>query len=75
MPRGICWDELPNRYYGSSSPQVSKKDTKVEAKEEENKPHEFDLVKDGEAIARRVAFGVVVGVSPYLTIHVYQLMV
>lgn len=66
-PRGICWDDLPNRFYGKTTVRPSVNAVQSEVALEPAK-HEFDLLKDGEAIGRRVMFGVLVR-TPLCMLH------
>lgn len=65
MPRGIPWDELPNRYVKST--ETDSKSNSTDASEEAA-PHEFNLIEDTKSIGKRIAFGVIVSFSSsYLT--------
>ncbi|RYG93464.1 hypothetical protein EON65_58865 [archaeon] len=63
MPRGICWDDLPDRFYGASKREQSRA-ASVEWKPvitpEPPAAKETDLVRDMQDVGRRVLFGVVV---------------
>jgi hypothetical protein len=60
MPRGICWDDLPNKFYGKDILKMKKIEEKPVIEENIKKKKEFDWRKDTEDIGRRVGFGVLV---------------
>lgn len=69
-PRGICWDELPNKFYGQT--YVPPVIVKEEKKEDKEKDGEKGFMDEVESVSRRVLFGVVVRSSCTRTYDLQQ---
>lgn len=65
MPRGIAWDELPNRFVKKSGDiPKDEKPTDSQKAVEPAVVRKIDPLEDSIAVGRRVAFGVIVRIHP-----------
>lgn len=61
MPRGIPWDDLPQRFPGNAE-KAAALITKID-EDSTMKPREIDFQKDSIEIGRRLAFGLLVSIQ------------